>query len=158
MSSCSRHSPPRAGARASGKGRVTRVLLAANWSDEGTVLWKISHIFFVNVESKLNVNSRPFHWSCGFACCYLGHSHSAEERVRIFLAMETFKSLHSLICRGPEQEFMAPCRGAGEGFGFRCKFLSGLDTIVPVSWPTGLQRRILHDGLSCFLCDCMPFM
>ena len=50
--------------------------------------------------------------------------HSAKKRVRIFLAMETFKSLHTLVCRGPKQEF------------------------VPVSWPTGLQRRILRDGLS----------
>ena len=82
-------------------------------------------------------------------------SHSAEKRVRIFLTMETFKSVHTLVCRGPKQEFMAPCRGAGENFGFRDKFLSGerrsrfaLDTIVPVSWPTGLQRRILLDDLS----------
>ena len=44
-------------------------------------------------------------------CCYLGHSHSAEKRVRIFLAMETFKSSHTLVCRGPKQEFMAPLSG-----------------------------------------------
>ena len=77
----------------------------------GTVLWKISHIFFVKVDSELNVNSRPLHWSRAFACCYLGHSHSAEKRVRIFLAMETFKSPHTLVCRGPKQEFMAPLSG-----------------------------------------------
>ena len=64
-------------------------------SDEGTVLWKISHIFFVKVDSELNVNSRPFHWSCVFACCYLGRSHPADNRVRILLAMETFKSLRT---------------------------------------------------------------
>ena len=80
-------------------------------TDEGTVLWKISHIFFVEVDSELNVNSRPLHWSRAFACCYLGHSHSAEKRVRIFLAMETFKSSHTLVCRGPKQEFMAPLSG-----------------------------------------------
>ena len=60
-----------------------------------TVLWKFSHIFFVNVDSELNIDSRPFHWTLGFACCYFGRSHSAEEHVRILLAMETFKSLHT---------------------------------------------------------------
>ena len=60
-----------------------------------TVLWKISHIFFLKVDSELNVDSRPFHWSRDFACWYLGRSHSAEKHVRIFLAMETFKSLNT---------------------------------------------------------------
>ena len=52
-------------------------------------------MFFVKVDSELNVHSRPFHWSRDFACCYLGRSHSAAKRVRILLAMETFKSLHT---------------------------------------------------------------
>ena len=49
----------------------------------------------MKVDSELNVNSPPFHWCRDFACCYLGRYHSTEKRVRILLAMETFKSLHT---------------------------------------------------------------
>ena len=70
-----RHSPPHAGARALGKGRLTIVLFDAELL---TVLWKISHIFFVRGDSGPNVNSRPFHWSRDFC----RRSHSAEKHVR----------------------------------------------------------------------------
>ena len=49
----------------------------------------------MKVDSELNVDSRPFHWCRDFAWWYLGRSHSAEKHVRILLAMETFKSLHT---------------------------------------------------------------
>ena len=53
-----------------------------------------------------------------------------------------------------------PCRGSGQSFGFQEGLWSGEegprfapDAIVPVSGPTGLQRRILRDGLSYFHWD-----
>ena len=45
------------------------------------VLWKIPHMFIVKVDSELMLVPR----------------HSAEKHVGILLAMETFKSLHTLI-------------------------------------------------------------
>ena len=57
---------------------------------------EVSHVFFVNMDSVLNVNYRPFHWSRGaFSWPW---------------PWGTLKSLHSQFCLDPEQDFMALVR------------------------------------------------